>query len=128
MTDEHREALAVGRRQGNTVRAYLEVLEANKPKRGRKRTADTVRRNIQTNDDTIDTLDPLQRVLKVQERMDLEDELSKMTAATDFSDLEAAFIDVAADFSKRRNVTYRAWRTVGVPAEVLTRAGVKRGG
>jgi hypothetical protein len=127
MTDEHREALAVGRRQGNTVRSYLEVLEANKPKRGRKRTADTVRKNIQTIDDTIDSLDPLQRVLKVQERMDLEAELSKMTAATDFSELESAFVAVAADFSERRNVSYQAWRTVGVPSEVLGRAGIKRG-
>src|SRR5689334_9539098 len=37
MSDEHKAALAEGRAQGRAVRLYLEALEANKPKRGRKR-------------------------------------------------------------------------------------------
>ena len=36
MSDAHKEALAEGREQGRAVRRYLEALEANKPRRGRK--------------------------------------------------------------------------------------------
>ena len=39
MTDEHKAALAQGRSEGRAVRDYLDALRANKPKRGRKRTA-----------------------------------------------------------------------------------------
>src|SRR5438067_1738803 len=44
MSAQHKEALAVGREQGRAVRRYLEALEANRPKRGRKRTTDSVKR------------------------------------------------------------------------------------
>ncbi|MDQ1502388.1 MAG: hypothetical protein QOD57_115, partial [Actinomycetota bacterium] len=37
MSDEHKQALAEGRDQGRGVRLYLEALEKNRPKRGRKR-------------------------------------------------------------------------------------------
>ena len=42
MTDEHKAALAKGRNEGNAVRNYLEALRANKPKRGRKRTRESI--------------------------------------------------------------------------------------
>ena len=44
MTAAHKKALAVGREQGRVIRSYLEALEASRPKRGRKRTAESVRR------------------------------------------------------------------------------------
>ena len=46
MTDEHKAALAEGRNHARTVGQYLEALEANKPKRGRKRTADSVKKRL----------------------------------------------------------------------------------
>ena len=42
MSDEHKAALAEGRRQGAAVRAYLEALENNRPKRGRRRTPESM--------------------------------------------------------------------------------------
>ena len=48
MSDEHKAALAEGRTQGRAVRVYLEALAANKPKRGRKRTPDSVKRRLAT--------------------------------------------------------------------------------
>ena len=48
MSDEHKAALADGRAQGRAVRAYLEALEANKPRRGRKRTPESMRARIDT--------------------------------------------------------------------------------
>src|SRR5215210_5349048 len=46
MSDEHKAALAEGRSQGRAVRRYLEALEANKPKRGRKRTPEGIQRRL----------------------------------------------------------------------------------
>ena len=46
MTDEHKRALAEGRELGRAVRDYLEALEQNKPKRGRKRTPDSVKKRL----------------------------------------------------------------------------------
>ena len=48
MTDEHKQALAEGRELGRAVRDYLEALEAHKPKRGRKRTPDSVKKRLAT--------------------------------------------------------------------------------
>ena len=46
MSVEHKAALAKGRKQANAVRAYLEALEANRPKRGRKRTPESIERRL----------------------------------------------------------------------------------
>jgi len=42
MSTKHKDALAQGRTEGRIIRMYLEIVEANKPKRGRKRTADFI--------------------------------------------------------------------------------------
>ena len=47
MSDAHKAALAQGRAAGNrAVRNYLEALEAHKPKRGRKRTPDSIKKRL----------------------------------------------------------------------------------
>ena len=46
MSDDHKAALAEGRSQGRAVRVYLEALAANKPKRGRKRTPDSITKRL----------------------------------------------------------------------------------
>ena len=38
MTAQHKAALAEGRSEGRAVKSYLEALEKNRPRRGRKRT------------------------------------------------------------------------------------------
>jgi len=62
------------------------------------------------------------------ERIDLERALSAPAETVDISELESAFADVAASYSGRKGITYSAWREVGVPAVVLKRAGISRGG
>ena len=56
--------------------------------------------------------------------MDLELELSQLQTKMDLAPLERAFIEVAAEYSSRKGVSKHAWREVGVPAEVLKRAGI----
>jgi hypothetical protein len=127
MSDEHKKALAEGREQGRAVRAYLEALDRNKPKRGRKRTTESVRRRLETIATQIPESDPLTKLHLIQERMDLEVELETMGQAVDLSALEEDFVSTAKDYGRRKGVAYAAWRELGVAPEVLKKAGIGRG-
>lgn len=126
MSDEHKAALAEGRAQGRAVRAYLEGLEANKPRRGRKRTPEGMRARIEMIDASIDDADAMSRLHLVQERLDLIAAIEAAEATVDMKPLEDGFIAAAAQYSGRKSISYAAWREVGVPADVLQRAGISR--
>src|SRR4051812_25848720 len=83
MTSEHKTALAGGRDEGRAVRRYLEALEANKPHRGRKRTRDSVEKQLNETLDRLTNASALDRVHLVQRRLDLEQELGAMSAVGD---------------------------------------------
>jgi hypothetical protein len=127
MSDSHKAALAEGREQGRAVRRYLEALEAHKPKRGRKRTPESVQKRLAAIDDSLANADPLSRVLLVQERMNLENELAAGDNAVDLAALEEDFVAAAGPYGQRKGITYAAWREAGVDAGVLRRAGIRRG-
>ena len=128
MTDAHKKALAVGREQGRVIRSYLEALESSRPKRGRKRTADSVQRRLDSVRKDLPGSAGLTRVHLIQERMDLEAELANLSGqGVDISALETAFVKVAADYGDRKGISYTAWREAGVDAAVLKKAGIKRG-
>lgn len=126
MTDEHKAALALGREQGRAVRRYLEALEANRPRRGRKRTQESVQKRLAEVEKKLPGADPLTRLQLVQERMDLQRELSTKAEDFDISSLEEAFVAAAAGYGARKGISYAAWREAGVPGPVLTRAGIRR--
>ncbi|MGH9117475.1 MAG: hypothetical protein ACRD0A_06245 [Acidimicrobiales bacterium] len=128
MTDEHKAALSEGRLQGRAVRRYLEALEAHKPKRGRKRTSDSIKKRLAKIDAELPEADRVKSLHLVQERIDLESELAGMDETVDLTALENDFVKAAAPYSQRRGISYTAWRTLGVPAAVLKQAGVRRGG
>ena len=46
MSDDHKAALAQGRHESRVVREYLEALKSTKPKRGRKRTAESIQKRL----------------------------------------------------------------------------------
>ena len=71
--------------------------------------------------------DPVRHLQLVQERLDLQAALQSAERAVDVSALEAGFIDAAADYSRRRGISYAAWREAGVDAAVLKKAGIGRG-
>ena len=126
MTDDHKAALAVGRTEGRAVRRYLDALEANKPKRGRKRTPDSIQRRLKAIDAELADTDRLNELKLVQERMNLEIELASLDARQDLAELESEFVRVAQPYSARQGISYAAWREVGVPAATLKKAGVSR--
>jgi uncharacterized protein YicC (UPF0701 family) len=126
MTDEHKAALAVGRAESKVVRDYLDALRANKPKRGRKRTTDSIKRRLTEIEDELLDADPLNEVKLVQERMDLEAELENMDGGVDLGTLEEDFVQVAKNYSIRQGISYAAWRAVGIEPSVLQKAGISR--
>ena len=126
MTDEHKAALAAGRNESRIVKNYLDGLESNRPKRGRKRTPDSIKRRLAEIDASLADADPLARLNLVQERMDLHEELETMGAKVDISALEDDFVRVAYSYSSRRGISYAAWREIGVDAAVLKKAGLTR--
>jgi hypothetical protein len=128
MTDEHKAALAEGRNHARLVGRYLEALEATKPKRGRKRTVDSVKKRLATIETDLPDASALNRLSLLQERRDLEVELAGMSAgAPDFSALEKDFVKVAKAYSQRKGISYGAWKEFGVPSDVLKKAGITRG-
>ena len=126
MTDEHKAALAKGRMEGRIVRDYLEGLRATKPKRGRKRTPETIRKRLDAIAVELASASPLDELLLVQERRDLEAELAAKSNAIDMDALENDFVDVAKSYSESKSISYASWRDVGVPASTLKRAGISR--
>jgi uncharacterized protein YicC (UPF0701 family) len=128
MSDTHKRALAEGREQGRHVRRYLEALEAHKPKRGRKRTPESIQKRLATIERSLGDADALARVHLIQERMDLERELAQATHKIDLSRLEDDFVAVAKSYGERKGLSYAAWRAAGVDPAVLRRAGIARSG
>ncbi|MGH1502502.1 MAG: hypothetical protein ACRBI6_03025 [Acidimicrobiales bacterium] len=126
MSDEHKAALAQGRAEGRAVRLYLEALETHKPKRGRKRTPESIAKRIDKIDLEIPEADPLKRLQLTQERMDLEEEALSLDAGNNLEELEGEFIEVAASYAERKSISYAAFRELGVPAATLRAAGVAR--
>ena len=70
MSEQHKAALALGRTEGRAIRRYLEALEAHKPKRGRKRTRETITKRLAAVESEIGNADPLRRLKLVQERLE----------------------------------------------------------
>lgn len=126
MTDEHKAALERGRAEGRIVREYLEGLRNSKPKRGRKRTPESIKARLQKIEDALADATAIEELQLVQERRDLTTELEQMHHGVDLGELEAAFVGVARTYGERKGISYASWRDVGVSAATLKRAGVSR--
>jgi hypothetical protein len=124
MSQSHKNALANGRAEGKIIREYLEIVEATKPRRGRKRTPESITRRLTGINNELKTADPVTKVRLVQERLDLKTELAGMKTKADIAAAEAKFVKVAKRFSERNNIGYDAWREVGVDPSVLKKAGI----
>lgn len=126
VTEEHKAAMAAGRAESKAVRSYLEAIEQTRPRRGRKRTKESIEARLEKILMEIDDADPMDRLKLVQERMDLETELAAMGQQIDLTELETEFVKVASSYGRRNGISYAAWREVGVEPAVLKAAGVKR--
>jgi hypothetical protein len=130
LTPEHKQAMTVGRKEGQAVKAYLDALEQHRPRRGRRRTTESIQKRLVAIDAEIGGASSLQRLNLTQERRDLTAELAAMEvgATADVSSLESDFVKVAKSYGQRKGIAYATWRDLGVPAAVLEKAGITRTG
>jgi uncharacterized protein YicC (UPF0701 family) len=126
MSDEHKAALAEGRTQGRAVRNYLDALQATKPKRGRKRTPESIKKRIDAIEEELTSADPLKALNLRQERRNLYAELAGTDDKVDLAAVEQDFIAAAKSYGDRRGISYEVWREAGVPGDVLKKAGISR--
>ncbi|MEX2626522.1 MAG: hypothetical protein WD225_06535 [Ilumatobacteraceae bacterium] len=126
MSEEHKAKLAQGRADARSVKGYLEALRANKPKRGRKRTPDSIKKRLTTIEEQLAEAEPLDELKLIEERRRLQEELESLEATVDIGELEDEFVRVAKGYSERQGISYASWRDVGVEPAVLKRAGISR--
>ncbi len=107
MSDSHKAALAEGREQGRAVGRYsLKPSRDTDPKRGRKRTTESVQRRLTAIDEKVNDVDALTRLHLVQEKMNLEAQLASTDNAVDLGSLEDGFVAAAAPYGHRKGTTY----------------------
>jgi hypothetical protein len=126
MSTEHKAALAKGREEGLAVRRYLEALESSRPRRGRRRTTASIEKKLASIDTQLAAAEPLSRLHLLQERKDLQEELTKAGNVQDLSGLEKQFVKVAKAYGERKGISYGNWRSAGVSAAILQKAGIAR--
>jgi hypothetical protein len=123
MSDEHKAALAQGRRESRTIKRYLDALGKRRP--GRPVTRESLERKLEGLDAKLAAeSDALRRVDLVQRRLEAAQSLAAMADSADLGVLESGFVEVAKSYSERKGISYSAWREVGVSADVLRRAGI----
>lgn len=128
VSDQHREAMALGRERAAAVEKYLRFI--NRPKR-----RGPSRQQLQERlDQTVETLQDVEglrqtAVLELtQQKLDLEDRIADLASdpEVDGDQVEAMFVKHAAGYGEAKGISYTAWRERGVPAGVLRRAGIAR--
>ena len=124
MDAAHKAKLAQGRADARAVKGYLEFLEENKPRRGRRRTKDSITKRLAAIDAELEDATALARLNLVQERMDLEAELEAMSQTVDGSELRAAFVEAAGRYAESKGISRSAFRQLGVDAKTLNEAKI----
>ena len=115
MSDEHKAALAEGRRQARAIKAYLVALGNRRP--GRPVTTESLQARLAKIEEQLASAsDPLRAVELIQRRIDTEEALARVAEPVDMEALEAGFVDAVAGYSERKGISYAAWREAGVPA------------
>ena len=125
MTESHRLALKEGRERGQIVRHYLQAIESTKPRRGRPITPEGLRKSIEKIDaDLAAEKDPLRKLDLVQSKIKTQKDLEELESPIDLVALETEFIRVAKSYNDSKELSPEAWLELGVPREVLRRAGI----
>ncbi|MFB3110374.1 MAG: hypothetical protein ACE1Y8_04390 [Acidimicrobiia bacterium] len=123
MSQEHKDALAQGRKEARAIKAYLKTIEVRK--QGRPVTKENLESRLTRMNEKIDgSDDPLKTLALIQTRLDIQSALSSMEDVESLDQLESGFVTYAKAYSERKSVGYAAWREFGVPAAVLRNAGI----
>lgn len=124
MTDEHKAAIAEGREQAKIVGRYLEALELHKPKRGRKRTPESMQKQLDRIETELADASPIDRLVLLQQQKDIQAEMASKSPEVDLEALEKEFIKVGKAYAQRKGIAASTFRAMNVPSEVLKAAGI----
>jgi hypothetical protein len=104
------------------VRRYLEML-AGKPRATDRAVLEVRRAELQRRIAT--AASPVDRLPLVQARVDVDDEMARLDVWEARGEVEAEFVKVAASWAERHGIGAKAFREVGVPADVIRQAGLR---
>jgi hypothetical protein len=111
----HKRALAAGRTEAHHVRAYLDALADHKPRRGRQRTAVTVRKQLAAAEDELRTATGYRKLELAARRIELRAELDTKTARGDLSALRKNFVGHAGKYASAKGSPSRRSETRACP-------------
>ena len=77
LTEDHKAVLALGREESRAVRAYLDDLRAHRPRRGRKRSPESIQKRLLAIEVEVLDADPIKELRLIQERRDLASVLAR---------------------------------------------------
>ena len=126
----HKEALARGREEGRAVRRYLEAIEQHRPRRGRKRTPESITRRLAVVNEKLAGRRRRWRGCTCSRRRPTSrPSWPAPTPATTSPTLEEAFVKVARSYGRAQGHRLQrlARRRRRAPT-VLERAGISRRG
>jgi uncharacterized Ntn-hydrolase superfamily protein len=126
MSADHKAKLAQGRMESRVMNKYLEALAAGKGKRGRKRTPESISLQIARLERALPTATAVKQLELTQQRLDLIAERDRLAVRVDLSSVEKDFVKIAKSYATRNAISYGAFRAMGVPADILKRAGIAR--
>ena len=113
MSQEHKDALARGRRESRAIKTYLKTIESRKP--GRPVTKESLTSRLATVNAKLEGMDdPLKRLDLLQSRLDIEEALASVKDVANLDQIEADFVANAKGYSQRKGISYTAWRRFGV--------------
>ena len=127
MSEEHKAALAQGRQASNAVRRYLEALEASRPRRGRKRTPESIQARLDEIEQQLRGASAFDRLNLLAETERLQTSLDQLSSGEDLGPLRDDFIEFARTYGEAKGISYASWRAAGVSAADLKAAGITRG-
>jgi hypothetical protein len=126
MSSAHKAALSQGRDASRHVRAYLDALEANRPKRGRRLDPASVKKRIVLIDEQLKQAGGFERLNLLADRAALEGKLAGADVTVDLGALRKEFVKHAKHYGDRKKISYATWRAAGVSAQDLKDAGIAR--
>lgn len=120
------EETKVQMRLGRAVRRYLDILSGKDEGTARRRGGRNVESELARIEKRLEQPDlgSLQRLKLAQTRNDLLTHGLPAQAGRGGNDPEAEFVKAAKPFAKLHGITYQTWLDMGVPPEVLERAGL----
>ena len=124
LTPQHKAAMAAGRTEARHVSAYLEALEANKLRRGRQRTVESIKKQLAQVKWELGSATAMRKLELVARRIELQSELDAKTTSSDLSELRKGFVKYAAKYASRKGIPKQAFREAGVPAADIRAAGI----